>query len=242
MNNSDLITFCKLNKTSIKKILDIDKLEKEIQSISSSNEPFLIKVMEQLTNFLNLNEKKQQKLIEENKLLRELNYQLENQIKDMKAKIIFLEKTAAVFTSEELEEDDIFFDNLCKELRESYKYLDKHVKRDLEHELEIISPESLIINGSLYLGKLWDYALMCRKKSRFVAFDNIKDIIYLLFHFRKDILDVEWQEVEIGDKFDETKFLMDYDSENNIGIIEEVVLRGYVEDGELIKKSLVRVK
>lgn len=237
MNNSDLITFCKLNKTSIKEILDIDKLEK----ISLSNES-LINMMEQLVNFLNLNEKKQQKLIEENKLLKEQNYQLENQIKDMKAKIIFLEKTAAVFTSEELEEDDISFDNLCKELRESYKYLDKYVKKDLEHELEIISPESLIINGSLYLERLWDYALMCRKKSRFIAFENVKDIIYLLFQFRKEVFDVEWQEVKIGDKFDETKFLMDDESENKIGIIEEVVLRGYVEDEKLIKKSLVKVK
>ena len=241
MNNSDLITFCKFNKTSIKEILDIDKLEKEIQSISSSNEP-LIKIIEQLTNFLNLNEKKQQKLIEENKLLKELNYQLENRIKEMESKVIFLEKITTPFTSEELEEDDIAFDNLCKEVREHYKYLDKYVKRELEHDLEIISPESLIINGSLYLERLWDYALMCRKQSRFVAFESIKDIIYLLFHFRKEILDVEWQEVEIGDKFDETKFLMDDESENKTGIIEEIVLRGYIEDGELIKKSLVKVK
>ena len=237
MNDSNLITFCKLNKTSIKEILDIDKLEK----ISSSNKS-LIKLMEQLVNFLNLNEEKQQTLIEENKLLKEQNYQLENQIQNMKTKIIFLEKTAAVFSSEELEEDDITFDNLCKELRENYKYLDKYIKRYLEHEFEIISPESLIINGSLYLEKLWDYALMCRKKSRFITFEDVKHIVYLLFHFKKEVFDVEWQEVKIGDKFDETKFLMDDESENKLGIIEEVILKGYLKDGELIKRSLVIVK
>ena len=237
MNDSNLITFCKLNKTSIKEILGIDKLEK----ISSSNKS-LIKVMEQLVNFLNLNEEKQQTLIKENKLLKEQNYQLENRIQEMKNKIKFLEKTTEVFANAELEEGNITFNNLCNELGKNYKYLDKYIKKYLEDELKIISPESLIINGSLYFEKLWDYALMCRKKSKFIAFEDIKDIIYLLFHFKKDVFDVEWQEVEIGDKFDETKFLMDDESENKVGIIKEVVLKGYVKDGELIKKSLVIVK
>ena len=224
MNNNDLISFCKLNKISIKEILDIDKLEKEIQSTFLNNKPLT---------------KGTATLIDENKLLKEKNHQLENQIKEMASKIMFLE--LLINKTTELENDDTSFNNLCKELRKNYECLDEFVKRDLKQKFKIINLESLILNSVLYLEELWDYTLMYRERS-FITFEIIRNIIYLLFDFQKEVFNIEWQEVEIGDKFDETKFLMNDESENKIGIIEEVLLKGYIEDEEIIKKSLVKVK
>lgn len=207
-----------------------------------NNNQSLVNLLSQLLEFLNLTEDNHKKLIEENKLLREQNCKLEKQIEEMKAKVIFLEKFANTFTIEEKEEDDFSFESICKKLKDNYKNLDAYLKRDFVRMFDITNPEKLIIKGCLEFENLWDYALTCKNESRIIAFEEMRDIIYSLFQFRKAVFNSEWQEVKIGDKFDEEVFLMDSESNNQLGIIEEVILKGYIEDGKLIRKSLVKVK
>ena len=73
----------------------------------------------------------------------------------------------------------------------------------------------------------------------------MREILYLLFEHVKKVLNIEWQKVNIGDKFDKKQVLSEENIDiiaNNIYKIKEIILKGIVEDGKIIRKSIVKVE
>jgi len=91
MNKKNFINFIKANKDSIKEILDISKIEKNVKTIVSSDE-YLLQAIEHLTHYL------KEKDIEKEKLIKE-NEQLKLKIRNMEIQIKILEKTSKVFNN-----------------------------------------------------------------------------------------------------------------------------------------------
>lgn len=217
--NTELINSIETNKELIKKVLNIDTLEKSIQSLEDK------KIIEKILTIIEIKE-------------------LKEEINNIEKQLQLLEVESNISSIED-DLNSIPFFNIYKSLKKLYKNLNADVVFDLQEKFQIIDVEGLLVDGAFYFTNLWDYTLSLRNKNKLSDFEIMREILYLLFEHVKKVLNIEWQEVNIGDKFDKKQVLSEENIDiiaNNIYKIKEIILKGIVEDGKIIRKSIVKVK
>ncbi len=132
--------------------------------------------------------------------------------------------------------------NPLTRLKNIYDNLDTATKSALENLFKTEDELSLFANGILNIKAVWDYAAYLIKEHKESEFEKVKEIFYLLFETFKTVKNVSLQQVNEGDKFDMDYFSRDNRSEKQSGQVAEVVLKGFLENGNLMKlKGLKRL-
>ena len=259
-DNSDILKIVADNKDEIAKILGIVILKGELEKLKEENK-MLKSFFEMLKSFFSnffkaddngevkkenkefksknkdleknltvLSEKFKSKNEEfENSLtvLREKNDSLKSDSNDSKAKL-----------QELLRKNDL---SPPTRLKKIYDSLDKTTKSNLDNIFKSEDELSLFASGILNIRAVWDYAAYLIKEHKDSEFEKVKDIFYLLFDFQT-VNSLSLQQVNEGDKFDMDYFSRDNRSEKQSGKVAEVVLKGFLENGKIVKKSIVKVK
>lgn len=230
------------NRDEIEKLLGLDLLKDEIDELKKDNE-MLKRIIE--TFFKSLKSDDGGKLEE----LKEKNRELRREKEELKERVSFLEGKSSNLESEmkrlqvELKKvtEDRKNDKLDR-LKRVYDSLDEQTKSRIETILKPYDKLSLLVSGVLNIGSVWDYAAHLRREHKDSEFEKLREIFYLLFEEYEKIKRVSLQEVAEREKFDDDLFSRDNRSEAMSGVVEEVVLRGFLENGKIIKKSIVKVK
>ena len=152
----------------------------------------------------------------------------------------------------ELEEDNkmlkSFFEWLFGGKIEKIEKSDKKAKiQELYNQLSEESKKGIVldeknpyISGILNIERIWKYAEYLNREHKDNDFSIVRKIFYTLFDEFKGIY--TYQDVKVGDEYDMDKFTRDNRSEGMSGKIEEVVLKGFLRDDKIIKKTIVKVK
>ena len=104
----------------------------------------------------------------------------------------------------------------------------------------VLDEKNPYISGILNIERIWKYAEYLNREHKDNDFSIVREIFYTLFDEFKGIY--TYQDVKVSDEYDMDKFTRDNRSEGMSGKVEEVVLRGFLRDEEIIKKSIVKVK
>jgi len=182
--------------------------------------------------------------------LKNENDKLKQEMKNLNSKIIELEKEKNIFQTE-LNKSKEYNKHIQKEnneLKEKLKKSDKKAKiQELYNQLSeeskkgiVLDEKNLYISGILNIKKIWEYAEYLNREHKDRDFRIVREIFYTLFDEFKGIY--AYQDVKVGDEYDMDKFVRDNRSEGMSGKVEEVVLKGFLRDDKIIKKSIVKVK
>jgi len=182
--------------------------------------------------------------------LKENEKKLNQEIKNLNSKMIELEKEKNIFQAElsKIKEYNKNLQNENNEFKEKLKKLDKKAKiQELYNQLSeeskkgiVLDEKNTYISGILNIKKIWEYAEYLNREHKDNDFRIVRKIFYTLFDEFEGIY--TYQDVKVGDEYDMDKFIRDNRSEGMSGKIEEVVLKGFLRDDKIIKKSIVRVK
>lgn len=182
--------------------------------------------------------------IKDNSSLTIQNKELENQISTLKSKQKQLE-----LENKQLQKDKELLKNAQKEFvyYEKFLNLSSQTKDSLKNVLKSESITTFISFGvqAKNIENLWDYINNELKEGKNIDIKNLIEIFYFLFknYTNANSNIYELQDVNIGDEFDDQRFLMHNSSTNTSGNIKEVILRGIVNSKtkEIKRKSIVRI-
>ena len=239
MKNDKLINIINDNQEYIENLLGIDKLKQDIESLKRDNEMWN-SLFSKFFKTDNSGELEQ---------LKAENRELKSKNKDLNKQLTRLSKENRNLNSE-LEQLNANLQALLRKieqnplgkLKQIYDSLDAATKTALENLFPAENELSLFASGILRIGKVWDYAAYLRKQHKDAEFEKVKEIFYLLFEIFEKVKTVSLQQVNVGDKFDMDYFSRDNRSDKQSGKVAEVVLKGFLENGKIVKKSIVKVK
>jgi len=178
------------------------------------------------------------------------NNKLKQEIKNLNSKLMQLEEEKNNLQTDlnKSKENNKNLQKENNELKEKLKKLDKKAKiQELYNQLSEESKKGMVldeknpyITGILNIKKIWKYAEYLNREHKDNDFSIVREIFYTLFDEFKGIY--TYQDVKVGDEYDMDKFIRDNRSEGMNGKVEEVVLKGFLRDDEIIRKSIVKIK
>ena len=237
MKSDKFINTISDNREEIENFLGINRLKQDIEDLKRENEMF----KSVFSNFFKVDNSGEQ--------LKSENRELKSKNKDLDKQLSLLSNENRNLNSE-LDQLNAKLQDLLRKseqnplgkLKKMYDSLDAATKTALENIFKADDELSIFASGILHIGKVWDYAAFLRKQHKDAEFEKVKDIFYLLFETCKKVKTVSLQQVNTGDKFDMDFFSRDNRSEKQSGNVADVVLIGFLENGKIVKKSIVKVK
>lgn len=213
------------------------------------------KILTDIENILNIKRKnaEQSIKIKENNNLKEMDSiqlkELEDNYK-LKLKQFEERENALKLINNKLKNDISNFKNEFKDIRLAYSiYLGLHesIKGQLDGIFKGRDIEKFLYCGVQYknIEALWEYMKILSvngKNENLIQLNNIFKHLLNTYNqiYEKPLYEI--QKVEIGETFDEDKFIRGYSSKIN-GNIQEVYVNGYINlnTNNIVKKSVVRV-
>ena len=230
MKTEEFIAYIEKNKTHIKDTLQINDMQNDIDKIKKDLEMF-----EWFRNMFQPNTQNDVEL----KQLKDENQRLKDRFDSANTNIDKLKKDLQRIQ----EQNQLLSTRLqnlpLNTLQELYNSLNDETKIGIKNSLCCDNELELFTSGVLNIEAIWEYAkyMLIEDKSDFEA---LRDIFYILFESYKKVQSVEYQAITIGEEFDSYLHIRDNKSEPS-GTIQEVLLKGFCNGDEVIKKSVVRV-
>ena len=228
MKNDKFVKIVADNKEEIEKILGIDHIKEENKMLRS----LLSKIFNTDDNGALKKENKEFK--HKNKALKQQNTVLSQKNDALQSDLDALKSDLKALNAKTQE-------NPPTRLKNIYDSLDQSTKSALDSLFKSEKEHSLFASGIVNIKAVWDYAAYLIKEHKDSEFEKVKDIFYLLFETFKTVKNVSLQEVTKGDKFDMDYFSRDNRSDKQSGKVAEIVLKGFLENGKIAKKSIVKV-
>ena len=244
MKQKKLREFIVENKEEIEKVLELDTLKNEMEKLKKDMEMlgFLKKLFQNDESKLTELKTKNKQLKEELASVREtvLTLQQEQQQQHIQNKKLQTDYTTLTHQNKTLQEE-LFKaqETPLNKLQALYETLSPTTQTGLKNSLHSNDPLTLFASGILHVEPLWDYAkhLLLEEKEDFAT---LREIFYLLFEPYKEIEELTYQQVSVGEEFDTHEHIRDSKSEP-AGTIKTIQLKGFCRDGEVIKKTVVSV-
>ena len=251
MENKKFVEHIEENKKQIEEVLEIDTLKDEIMTLKKEMEMLSMFKKFFQNNGNNDDATKLDELKSKNKQLKQevensrimvLNLQQEqkqqlNENKKLDANIVTLKDKNLTLEKELIKIKNTPFDKL----QTLYASLSSTTQSGLKNSLHSDNPLILFTSGILHIEPLWEYTKYLLVEEKMEDFATLREIFYILFEPYKNVEDLEYQKVSIGEEFDSHIHIRDAKSEP-AGSIQAIQLKGFcTEDGEVVKKTIVRV-
>jgi hypothetical protein len=239
MEKKDLYEIIIQNQKDINSLtIEIQKMQKELEMFS-----ILKKLFTQ-----NSDDSKIKKLEEENKTLKNrykeleiFNNRLQNEQSQIKTKL-----QDEILKNKKLEDKNLSLEkelsnNPLQKIEKLYNELNETTKSGIKNILKNQNEVTLFASATLNIEALWEYLRYLRNEHKDKEFKTLQEIVKIILETYTTITDIKYQNVKIGDEFDNEYHTRDNRSEEYDGEIKEILLQGLVENGRVIKKSIVRV-
>jgi len=208
---------------------EIEKLKEEIEVLN--------RLVEKWKNCFKKEENKNISLLSKEK-------QLENEIKECETKYKKVKEKNKILNSKV----DLYEDNFGDDLKafDLYQSLNDNTKHSLEGIFRDKSIAGFMACGlqENNIHTLWDYIqneLRDNKNSDIKTLIEMFDILFAKYLLAYNIF--EYQNVNIGDRFDTDDHIRDNSSKLVSGDISQIVFRGWInsKNNKIIKKTIVKV-
>ncbi|OSA92129.1 UNVERIFIED_ORG: hypothetical protein B2H95_05655 [Clostridium botulinum] len=257
-------------KNSLNNIKNIDKFVNSEENKNEVNNE-LQKDYKEKYEMLELEYKKLLEKLEivkqKNKIFKEENNQLLDELektkklytdqiqeleKEHKLKLIEYEskQNEILLINGKLQNELLDLNNQFKDIRVAYHIyieLEENIKNQLDGIFKGRNIEKFLYCGIQYksIEALWEYMKILSINGQIKSLDKLNNIFKNLINAYNNIYErplYKIQEVNIGELFDEDKFIRGYNSKIN-GNIQEVYIKGYINlnTNNIVKKSVVRV-
>jgi hypothetical protein len=249
MEKSKFVQHIEESKEQIEQVLEIDTMKKELEALKKEME-----MLSLLKKFFQNNENKDNSKLEE---LKTQNKQLKDELENSNKTILTLqeEKIAQEFENKKLHSNNLTLtqekSTLQKELLQAketplnklqalYDSLSSTTQSGIKNSLHSDDPLTLFASGVLHIEPIWEYAKYLLLEEKIEDFEILRKIFYILFETYKNVEELEYQKVSVGEEFDSHEHIKDSKSES-AGTIQTIQLKGFCRDGEVVKKTIVRV-
>jgi len=144
--------------------------------------------------------------------------------------------------SKQLENSESKNDDLTQEIKnlkdQNPEVILQKLYNDLDTEYQNgikISKKNLLVSGIINFDIIWDYAKHLNKIHEDKDFEILKSMIDILFDIYKEVKDIDYQTVEVGQKFDSSKHIRDNRSDDRNEYITKVILNGYNKNQTIVR-------
>ena len=221
----------------------VEKLEKDVENLKKEVEMFKI-----FKNLFAKDDSKLDELKQENKAykkaLKEAKQKLEEQ-KQLNSQLsqelqtLQNQNQTLQFTINNLQNE--LDKNPLKTLQDLYNSLDTTTKDGINNILVANDTLDIFAKGILNIEPIWDYLQYLNRENKDEEFDKLRKIFEILFKSYMGATNYRYQEVKENDEFDSSLHIRDNDFQEFDGNIKEIILKGITKDGEIVRKSIVRL-
>ena len=250
MEKSNFVQHIEEHKEAIAEVLEIDTIKKELEALK--------KEMEMLSLFKKLFQNEQERDDGKLKELQMQNKQLKSKLENSNKTILTLQEEKNI---QELENKKLHTQNviltqekstLQKELFQAketplhklqalYDSLSATTQSGIKNSLHSNDPLTLFTSGVLHIEPIWEYAKYLLQEEKREDFERLREIFYILFETYKNVEELAYQNVSVGEEFDSYEHIRDSKSQP-AGAIQAIQLKGFCRDGEVVKKTIVSVR
>ena len=249
MEQSKFIQHIEESKEQIEQVLEIDTIKEELEALKKEIEMF-----SSIKKLFQNDEKKNDDKLEK---LKSQNKQLKQEIENSNRIISNLEqeqtqqkreKEKVAFNYNKLSQENITLQKELKKAQETpltklellYNSLSTTTQSGIKNSLHSDDPLTLLTSGVLHIEPIWEYAKYLLQEEKMEDFQTLREIFYILFKPYKNVEELEYQKVSVGEEFDSYEHIRDSKSEP-AGDIKTIQLKGFCRDGEVVKKTVVSV-
>ena len=237
------------SREQIEEVLEIDSLREEIEALKKEMEMLAI-----FKKFFQNDENKNKSKIDE---LKSKNKQLVQEIENSKTMFTNLQQEQRQQLNENkklqtdyrtlTQENQTLQHELQKaqetplnKLETLYNKLSSTTQTGIKNSLHCDNPLTLFASGILHIEPIWEYAKYLLQEEKTEDFTTLREIFYILFETYKNVENLEYQQVSVGEEFDSHLYIRDSKSEP-AGDIQAIQLKGFCRDDEVVKKTVVSV-
>jgi len=141
-----------------------------------------------------------------------------------------------------LKKISVLEDTPARRVKRLYDTLDESSREGLANIFPSGEEAALFAGGIIRMEALWKYAAYLRQQHIDGEFEKVRDIFYILFEEYARVMNASFQDVRQGEQFMLNSFIRDNRSSAQNGIVASVVLKGFLVNGQLVQKSIVKVK
>jgi len=249
MKNKEFVSFVEENREQIAETLEIDTLKEELETLKKEMEMLAF-----FKKFFQNDENKNKSKIDE---LKSKNKQLSQEVENSKSMVVNLQQEHKQQLNENkklqtdyrtlTQENQTLQDELQKaketplnKLETLYNKLSSTTQTGIKNSLQSDDPLTLFASGILHIEPIWEYAKYLLQEEKIEDFEILREIFYILFETYKNVEDLKYQQVSVGEEFDSHLYIRDSKSEP-AGDIQAIQLKGFCRDGEVVKKTVVSV-
>ena len=247
MKNREFVEFVETNKEQIEQVLEIDTIKEELEALKKEME-----MLSMFKKFFQNDEKKNDDKLEK---LKSQNKQLKQEIENSNRTISNLEqeqtqqkreKERVDFNYKKLSQENVTLQKELKKAQETpltklellYNSLSTTTQSGIKNSLHSDDPLTLLTSGVLHIEPIWEYAKYLLQEEKMEDFQTLREIFYILFEPYKNVEELEYQKVSVGEEFDSYEHIRDSKSEP-AGDIKTIQLKGFCRDGKVVKKTVV---
>ena len=249
MEKSKFVQHIEEHKEAIEEVLEIETIKKELEALK--------KEMEMLSLFKKLFQNKQERDDGKLKELKTQNKQLKDELENLNKTILILQEEKNTQESENktlhtqnitLTQENVTLQKELLKVKETplhklqtlYDSLSATTQSGIKNSLHSDDPLTLFASGILHIEPIWEYAKYLLQEEKQEDFERLREIFYILFETYKNVEDLAYQNVSVGEEFDSYEHIRDSKSQP-AGAIQAIQLKGFCRDGEVVKKSVVSV-
>ena len=230
------------HKEEIAEVLELESLKQEIDTLK--------KEMEMLAMFKKFFQKDEHKSESELNTLKSHNRELQEEIAKLEKRYTAQkrENHKLQADNQQLTQQSLTLEQELKKAQETplnklqtlYARLSSSTQSGIKNSLHSDDPLTLFASGILHIEPIWEYAKYLLQEEKLEDFERLREIFYILFETYKNVEELAYQNVSVGEEFDSYEHIRDSKSQP-AGAIQAIQLKGFCREGEVVKKTVVRV-